>query len=150
MGAGHMERARRAGWMAIALGVGFMVFAALLFLFAPRPILEIYTHDPQVVVLGIHILMIVAAFQIFDGAQTVATGALRGLGDTRFPMLMNFVGYWILGLPLGAWLCFHLKWGLSGLWTGLTVALIAIAAMLVWRWQRAEMPAVQGSPRAAA
>jgi multidrug resistance protein, MATE family len=149
IGAGHMERARRAGWMAIALGVGFMVFAAFLFLFVPRPILEIYSRDPQVVLLGVHILTIVAAFQLFDGAQTVATGALRGLGDTRFPMAMNFVGYWIFGLPLGAWLCFHLKWGLSGLWTGLTLALIAIATMLVWRWQRAEMPIAQENPRAA-
>lgn len=136
IGAGNPARATRAGWMAVLLGVGFMVVAALFFLFTPRPILEIYSRDPQVLTLGAHILMIVAAFQIFDGAQSVATGALRGMGDTRFPMLVNFAGYWIVGLPIGAWLCFHMHWGLSGLWTGLTLSLIAIALLLLWRWQR--------------
>jgi multidrug resistance protein, MATE family len=81
----------------------------------------------------------VAAFQIFDGCQSVATGALRGLGETRFPMLVNFAGYWLFGLPLGAWLCFGLHWGLPGLWIGLTLALIAIAFLLRRRWQNASI-----------
>jgi MATE family multidrug resistance protein len=140
IGAGNIPRARRAGWMALALGVAFMLAAAMLFLFLPRPIIEIYSRDLQVISLGAHILMIVAAFQIFDGAQTVATGVLRGLGETRFPMLTNFTGYWLIGLPLGAWLCFRAHWGLSGLWTGLTLALILIASLLVWRWQTAKTP----------
>ena len=135
-GAGNPARARRAGWMAIALGVSFMVAAALLFLLLPRPILEIYSRDPHILVLGAHILMLVAAFQIFDGAQGVATGALRGLGETRYPMLINFAGYWLFGLPLGAWMCFRLHWGLSGLWIGLTLALIAISFLLVMRWRK--------------
>jgi multidrug resistance protein, MATE family len=139
IGARNIGRARRAGWMALTLGVGFMVLAALLFLLLPRPILEIYSRDPQVLLLGTHILMIVAAFQIFDGAQTVATGALRGLGETRFPLLMNFTGYWLIGLPLGWWLCFHMGWGLRGLWMGLTLALILIASLLVRRWQTAKI-----------
>jgi multidrug resistance protein, MATE family len=109
----------------------------------PRPILEIYSRDPQVLALGAHILMIVAAFQIFDGAQAVITGALRGLGDTRFPMLVNFAGYWMVGLPTGAWLCFHAHWGLAGLWSGLTISLVAIALLLLWRWQGTTRP----SPR---
>jgi MATE family multidrug resistance protein len=142
IGARNPARARRAGWMALALGVGFMVAAALAFLFLPRPIVEIYSRDPRVLLLGAHILTFMAAFQVFDGAQTVATGALRGLGETRFPMLINFAGYWLIGLPLGAWLCFHLRWGLSGLWIGLTLALILIASLLVWRWQAAKMPAL--------
>ena len=116
-----------------------MIAAELLFLIAPRPILEIYNRDPQILALGAHILMIVAAFQIFDGAQTVFTGALRGLGDTRFPLFVNFVGYWLFGLPLGAWLCFRMRWGLSGLWTGLTLALIAIALLLLARWRSASL-----------
>ena len=142
IGAGNLARARRAGWMALALGVGFMMIAAMLFLFLPRPILEIYSRDARVLLLGAHILMIVAAFQIFDGAQTVATGALRGLGETRFPMLMNFAGYWLIGLPLGWWLCFHMHWGLFGLWIGLTLALVLIASLLVRRWQTAKLPAL--------
>ena len=136
IGAGHPARARRAGLLAIALGAGFMAAMAILFLTIPRPILHIWTFDPHVVALGAHILAIVAGFQIFDGIQTVSTGALRGLGETRFPMLMNLAGYWILGLPLGALLCFVWKWGLSGLWTGLTLALIVIAVWLCLRWLR--------------
>jgi multidrug resistance protein, MATE family len=139
IGAGNSGRARRAGWMAVGLGVGFMVAAALLFLLAPRPVMEIYSHDERILKLGAHILMIVAAFQIFDGCQSVATGALRGLGETRFPMLTNFAGYWLFGLPLGAWLCFGLHWGLPGLWIGLTLALIAIAFLLLRRWQNASI-----------
>jgi multidrug resistance protein, MATE family len=135
IGAGNPAKARRAGWMAIALGVGFMVLAALLFIAAPRPILEIYSRDERVLRLGAHILLIVAAFEIFDGAQSVATGVLRGLGETRIPMLMNFAGYWLFGLPLGAVLCFELHWGLSGIWMGLTVALVTIAVLLLLRWR---------------
>jgi MATE family multidrug resistance protein len=66
----------------------------------------------------------------------VATGALRGLGETRVPMLANLAGYWVLGLPLGLTLCFVLGWGIIGLWLGLTLALILIALTLLWRWRR--------------
>jgi len=136
LGAGNPARARRAGTLAIALGVGFMACMAILLLTLPRPIIGIWTHDPRVLALGAHILAIVAGFQIFDGTQSVSTGALRGLGETRYPMLMHFPGYWILGLPLGSILCFVLAWGLSGLWIGLTVALITIALLLCARWLR--------------
>ena len=81
-------------------------------------------------------LAIAAAFQIFDGIQTVSTGALRGLGETRVPMFANLVGYWVLGLPLGFVLCFVLKKGVIGLWIGLTVALVVIASSLLYRWNR--------------
>jgi len=139
IGAGNPARARRAGWMAIGLGVAFMGLAAVGFLVIPRPIMEIYSRDPRILAMGVHILMIVAAFQIFDGCQTVATGALRGMGETRFPMLTNFAGYWLFGLPLGAVMCFKLRWGLSGLWIGLTLALIVIASLLLRRWQGASV-----------
>jgi len=80
--------------------------------------------------------LIAAAFQIFDGIQTVSTGALRGLGETRVPMVANFVGYWIMGLPLGFILCFVLKWGIYGMWIGLTLALVVIATALLVRWRK--------------
>jgi multidrug resistance protein, MATE family len=136
IGAGNPARARRAGTLAIFLGVGFMACMAVLLITVPRPIIGIWTHDPHVLALGAHILAIVAGFQIFDGIQSVSTGALRGLGETRFPMLINFAGYWLFGLPLGALLCFALRQGLSGLWIGLTVALITIALLLCTRWFR--------------
>ena len=75
------------------------------------------------------------ACQPFDGVQTVATGALRGLGETRLPMLVNLGGHWIVGLPLAYVLCFRRGWGVEGLWTGLTVGLMLIGSVLfvVWR-----------------
>jgi MATE family multidrug resistance protein len=85
---------------------------------------------------GPGLLGLAAAFQIFDGIQTVSTGALRGLGETRVPMLANLVGYWALGLPLGLTLCFVLRWGIYGLWIGLLLALFVIASTLLLRWRR--------------
>jgi MATE family multidrug resistance protein len=136
VGAGDPGRARRAGWLALGLGTGFMLFAAVVFLIVPRPLIMLYTHDPSVLVEGPTLLYVAAAFQIFDGIQTVSTGALRGLGETRVPMIANFVGYWIFGLPLGFFLCFGLHWGVYGLWIGLTLALIVIASMLLLRWRK--------------
>jgi MATE family multidrug resistance protein len=136
VGAGNLARARRAGWLALGLGTGFMLLAALVFLAAPRPLIALYTTDPQVMAVGPALLGLAAAFQIFDGIQTVCTGALRGLGETRAPMLANLVGYWALGLPLGFVLCFVLKWGVYGIWIGLTLALVVIATTLLLRWNR--------------
>ena len=136
IGAGDFARARRAGWLALSLGTGFMLVAAVVFLIAPRALIALYTHDPQVMAVGPALLWLASAFQVFDGIQTVCTGALRGLGETRMPMFANFVGYWILGLPLGLTLCFVLHWGIYGTWIGLTIALIVIALALLVRWRR--------------
>jgi MATE family multidrug resistance protein len=136
VGAGDAARARRAGWMALGLGTSFMLLAALMFLLWPRPLIELFSSDPRVLAVGPALLGIVAAFEIFDGIQTVSTGALRGLGETHAPMWANFVGYWVLGLPLGFFLCFGLGWGIYGLWIGLTLALIVIALALLLRWRR--------------
>lgn len=136
VGAGDGPRARRAGWLALAIGVAFMAFAAVVFLLAPHAVLIIYTNQEAVVDMGIPLLALAAAFQIFDGIQTISTGALRGLGETRMPMLANFAGYWIFGLPLGYILCFWHQKGIIGLWTGLTLALIFIALVLLFQWWR--------------
>jgi MATE family multidrug resistance protein len=74
-------------------------------------------------------------FQLFDGLQVVATGALRGAGNTRIPMLANFIGYWVIGLPLGAFLCFKMKWGAVGMWLGLCLALVLIGSALLAVWE---------------
>src|ERR1700739_3988166 len=136
VGAGDPARARRAGWMALAMGTGFMVCAGVLFLVAPGPLIMLYTHDPRVLAVGPSLLWIAAAFQIFDGIQTVSTGALRGLGETRVPMIANLVGYWVMGLPLGFILCFVLRRGIYGMWIGLTLSLVVIASTLLIRWNR--------------
>jgi MATE family multidrug resistance protein len=137
VGAGDGPRARRAGWLALGLGTGFMLLAAVVFLVEPGPLIALYTRDPQVMAVGPGLLVLAAAFQIFDGIQTVSTGALRGLGETRIPMLANLVGYWVLGLPLGLTLCFVFRWGIYGLWSGILMALIVIALVLFARWRRA-------------
>jgi MATE family multidrug resistance protein len=136
VGAGDAARARRAGWMALALGTSFMFLAAIALVVFPRPLIELYTSDPGVLAVGSGLLLVVATFEIFDAIQIVSTGSLRGLGETRAPMWANLVGYWALGLPLGFFLCFGLKWGIYGLWIGLTLALIVIALVLLARWRR--------------
>lgn len=135
VGAGDPARARRAGWLALGLGTSFMICAGVVFFVAPRPLIFLYTHDPRVLMVAPTLLWVAAAFQVFDGIQTVCTGALRGLGETRAPMIANFVGYWILGLPLGLTLCFVLHWGIYGTWIGLTLALVVISTALLVRWR---------------
>ena len=139
--------ARDAGWTALLLGAGFMGLMALAFLLFPRYIVRVYTPDPAVMLTGIALLRVAAFFQIFDGLQTVAIGALRGAGDTRTPMISHLFGYWFVGLPLGYWLCFPLGRGVVGLWSGLCVALILIGIVLFTVWQRKvpSMPPARGN-----
>ena len=87
-------------------------------------------------VTGVSLLFVAAIFQLFDGLQVVATGILRGTGDTRTPMLCNLVGHWLLGLPIGYSLCFKTGWGVYGLWIGLSAGLIAVGIVLVYFWNR--------------
>jgi len=126
-----------AGGTAIFLGAAFMTCASIGLLVFPREIARLFTPDEAVIRSTIGLLAAGAAFQLFDGIQTVATGALRGVGDTRTPMLCHFIAYWVIGLPLGAWLCFRLGWGAIGLWAGLSLALILIGVVLWFVWRRA-------------
>jgi multidrug resistance protein, MATE family len=130
--------ASRAGWTALTLGASFMTCMALVLWLVPGYIARIYTPDPLVIHAASTLLFIAAFFQLFDGLQAVATGALRGAGDTRTPLLCHLVYYWAVGLPLGAYLCFHNRWGAAGLWTGLCVALILIGITLLYAWRRKE------------
>jgi MATE family multidrug resistance protein len=136
VGARRFADARRVGWLSIGCGVFFMSLAALAFLLAPLPILHVYTHDPAVLRSGMPLLALAAAFQVFDGVQAVGTGALRGLGHTRVPMIACLGGYWFFGLPLGYLLCFKLRWGITGIWTGLTAALVVVACIVLAQWDR--------------
>lgn len=136
IGARDSGRARRAGWTALALsGVVMTALGLVLFLF-PVPMLSMFTTDARVVRIGTTLLAIAAAFQLFDGTQAVATGVLRGLGDTQTPMVMNVIGHWVLGLPVGYALCFRFGWGVAGLWIGLSIGLVFCAIVLVVAWIR--------------
>jgi len=137
IGRNDPKGAGAAGSTAIFLGAAFMTGAAAALLLFPRWIARMYTPDQIVIRSTIALLAAGAAFQLFDGIQTVATRALRGAGDTRTPMLCHFTAYWIIGLPLGAWLCFRRGWGALGLWTGLSLALILIGIVLLFAWGRA-------------
>jgi MATE family multidrug resistance protein len=131
VGAGDRAGARTAGWTAIALGGGFGLFTALCCLVFPRQIAGLYTSDRGTIELAVRLFRVAAVFQAFDGTQTISTGALRGLGNTRTPMLWNLLGYWIIGLPVGWWLCFRQGWGIVGLWDGLCVAILLISFALL-------------------
>ena len=128
--------ARHAGWTAIAVGAAFMAFAAILFITIPTWIARIFSPDPRVIRIGVTLLLVAAAFELFDGIQTVATGALRGLGDTHTPMITNLVSYWVIGLPVGYALCFHFGWGAVGMWIGLCLGLILIGSILLFMWNQ--------------
>jgi MATE family multidrug resistance protein len=128
--------ASRAGWTALLLGAGFMGVAGLFFWTLPRPILRLFTPDPAVVERGVPLLFVAALFQLFDGLQVVATGALRGAGDTRTPMITHLGCYWLVGLPAGSLLCFWLGRGVPGMWVGFCVALVLAGIVLSTAWSR--------------
>ena len=143
-GRGDARGVAAAGWAALLLSALFMSGAGIVLFTLPAWIVRAYSHDPQVIRLGVMLLGIAALFELGDGAQVVATGALRGIGDTRTPMLVNLVIYWAVGVPVGYVLCFRLGWGAPGLWLGLCVALLAIGGTLIGVWRRR----TRGSSRA--
>jgi len=142
IGRGAPHDAQIAGFTAIALGTGFMVFAALSIRLLAEPIFTLYLDPsdpafPAVETLGRSLIAVAALFQVFDGAQTVAAGALRGLKDTRTPLVAGIAGYWFFGLPAGIGLCYGAGWGPVGLWWGFVVGLVAVSLLLGLRfWQR--------------
>ena len=137
---GRRDRAgvARSGWTAWALGVGFMgAMAALIWLF-PRELVGLFLDDSianaRVIELAVTFLTVAAVFQIFDGSQVVAAGMLRGLHDTRVPMLFALFGYWVIGIGVGVWLAFERGWQGMGIWAGLATGLAIVAALMVGRW----------------
>ena len=126
--------ARLAGWVAIGLATMVMACSAVLFGTAPGALVQIFTRDAGVVEIGASLLLVAAVFQLCDGLQTVTTGALRGLGETRLPMLWNLTGHWLIGLPIGYYLAFGRSLGVWGLWVGLSVGLIMIGLALLVVW----------------
>jgi MATE family multidrug resistance protein len=111
-----------------------MSLAALTFLAVPRPILGCFTTDPGVIATGVGLLVLAAAFQLFDGLQVVASGNLRGVGDTRTPMVCTTLAHWAIGLPLAYALGVWLGLGVYGIWVGLCVGLIAAGLFLLGAW----------------
>jgi MATE family multidrug resistance protein len=136
LGRKDIAAAERSGWAGIFLGAAFMSAAAVILLLFPYQIARMYTPEQSVIRATATLLAFGAAFQLCDGVHTVATGALRGAGETRIPMLCHLLGYWAIGLPIGAFLCFRMGWGVPGLWSGLSLALILIGVVLLMVWKR--------------
>jgi MATE family multidrug resistance protein len=134
VGARDPVRASAAGWTAIMLAAGFTLIAAATFVLVPRQLISWFTIDERVLSVGTALLLLAAIFQLFDGIQGVITGTLRGIGDTRTPMIVNLVAHWAIGLPTSYLLCFVAGWGVYGLWVGLSLGLIVTGVILFWVW----------------
>lgn len=140
-GRGDPKAIAYAGWSAYILGVGFMAVMGVLIILFPRMFIGVFLNlsDPAnlpVIELAVVYLALAALFQIVDGAQAVAAGMLRGLRDTRVPMYLALLGYWGVGLPLGAFLAFYIKLEGVGIWFGLAAGLGMTAILMTARWRR--------------
>jgi MATE family multidrug resistance protein len=133
VGAHNAAAARRAAKMALFLGVGFMCFAAVLFIAAPAPLARVFTSDVRVLAVAMQLIPIAGVFQVFDGIQAVAAGVLRGIGDTRAPLIVNLFGFWLLGVPTSVYLGFYTEARGTGLWWGFVAGLGAVALFLLMR-----------------
>jgi MATE family multidrug resistance protein len=133
----------RAGWVSFVLGTTFMAAMALLFVLAPDFLIAIFIDanapgNEKVAALAVSFLAIAAIFQIVDGAQVVGAGMLRGLHDTTVPMLFALMGYWFIGIGVGAGLAFWQGWEGIGVWTGLASGLGIVAVLMLMRWTMRE------------
>jgi MATE family multidrug resistance protein len=141
VGAGNLLGAMRAGWTAIALAAGFMALMALLLLTLPELVAGLFLDETNpesaaVIAQARVLLMLAGLFQVFDGVQAVAAGALRGLKDTRVPMLLAGLGYWGIGIPAAAFLAFTVGLQGPGLWAGLVLGLAVVSVLMTARWAR--------------
>lgn len=136
VGRGDARGARRAAAAGLACGVGFMALSAGAMLALPGPLARLFSVDPAVVALAATLIPVAGVFQVFDGTQVVSIGVLRGTGDTRTPLVVNVLGYWVIALPLSAWLGLYTPAGPVGLWWGLVAGLGIVGVVLVARVRR--------------
>lgn len=154
VGARRPRAVHRAVLATYLLAIGFMAACALTFLLVPRGLIGLYTHDPEILALGVRLLLVAAAFQVFDGAQVAGISVLRGTADTRGPMIIAAVGYWGLGMPIAWILGLRTTLGPVGVWIGLSFGLFTVALLLASRvrellWRRpapAPLAVLPGQP----
>jgi MATE family multidrug resistance protein len=137
IGRNDLSGARRDAVAALAIGTSFMAVAAVLFLTIPVALAMLFVHDPATIATAASLIFIAGIFQLFDGIQAVATGVLRGTGDTRVPMLLHLLAFWGVGIPLCLWLAFRAGFGPQGVWWGYVGALVVAATiqLLRVRWR---------------
>lgn len=131
---GEGRSTRASGLVGIGIGAVFMLACAAVFLLARRVLVSVFTEDPATAELAASLLEVAAAFQLFDGVQAVAAGALRGAGDMRFSFAVNVGAHWLVGLPLSLYLGFVVGWGARGLWWGLMAGLAVVSTALLFRF----------------
>lgn len=136
MGLRQREEAHFAGRVALGLGAGYMLASAVFVFYARGWLAQVYTHDLQVLAYATQFLAVAAAFQFFDGIQAVAVGILRGLQDTKWPSILAFIAYWIVGLPMGYYLAFRQNMEGAGIWWGLFIGLFFTAIFLTVRFEK--------------
>jgi multidrug resistance protein, MATE family len=138
-GAQDADAMKRAGWASFVLATGFMMFASLIMLLFPEQLIGLFLdkanpESESVRILAINFLGFAALFQVVDGVQAVAAGMLRGLQDTKIPLIIGGIGYWLVGMPVGLLLAFTYDFKGTGIWLGLAAGLAFVAVALVWRW----------------
>jgi len=133
VGRGDDNGAREAAAASLLVGAGFMACCGAVFLSAPGLLAAAYTSVEEVRTLAARLIPIAGLFQVFDGLKVVAAGVLRGVGGTRSPMIINLVGFWLLGIPVSLLMAFRLDLGAEGLWWGLVAGLGSVAFFLVVR-----------------
>ncbi len=138
LGEKNYRKVKIAGYTAIALCVAVMFVFGLLFVLFNNLLPYIYINDINVIKVTANLLLIAAAFQIFDGWQASSAGVLRGIGDVTIPALIIFIAYWIIGIPLGYYLAFILKWSVYGIWLSIVISLIFVAGFLFFRFIKLE------------
>ena len=135
-GKGQIHRAVRIGWLNIFSSTFIMgLFSTILVLF-PLTFFSFFTHEEDILNASMSIIFIVSAFQVFDGVQVVATGALRGIGNTKMALISNLISHYIIGLPISMILCFTFEMNLSGVWIGLAAGLILNSFLITFYWHR--------------
>jgi multidrug resistance protein, MATE family len=148
IGAKQPTRAVREGWLAIGLAAMLMTCTSIIFFTFNRLILGAFTQSEEVLHIARQLLLLAGLFQVFDGIQVVATGVLRGAANTRSSMLANLFGHWMVGLPIGAFLCFKLRWGAPGIWCGLVIGLATVSGILLKVWKNQIVGILKGSVHA--
>jgi MATE family multidrug resistance protein len=150
MGAGRPAAAHRAGMVGIALALAVQLVAAVVMLSAPWAIAELYSSDPIVQAGTVSLLGLAGLFQLSDGMQVAANGALRGMKDARVPVAITLLAYWGIGMPIGLALAFPGGMQARGMWIGLLVGLSVAAVLLTWRFRSRVLAAAQQAARVAA
>ena len=154
LGRGDAPALARGAWVAVAMSLGFAATTVVLFLTFPEPLVSLFLGEDEparaeIVALGVTLLVLAAAFQTVDGAQVMIIGLLRGVQDTRVPMVIAAVSYWGIGMPACYVFGFGLGFGAAGVWAGLVLGLAAAAALLAWRFWGATLPRIEARLRPA-